>query len=86
MAVIVACARKFQRRGVGYMQIVPGFAKISRVIGLTCATPSTIYENVPVLPLLKFNVTAPTAVATTLPGLNGTASKGGPAVLYRVPE
>ena len=54
-------------------------------MAFVCETMFTVYAKLALLPSLKVNVAVPTAVDTTLAGLNGTALNGGPVVRYKVP-
>lgn len=63
-----------------YWQIVPGAAKIWRVIGVLRVTPSIDHANVAALPLVNVTLAVPTGVAVTRAGRNGTVSNDGPVV------
>ena len=63
-----------------YWHTVPGVRKTWRLMVFVCATPSTVYANVPALPWVNVNVALPTAVTVTALGANGTALNAGPVV------
>ena len=64
---------------------VGNWPNTSRVMGLVCVMPLTVYLNVPVLRSVKVSVPLPTTVPRTCVGRKGTELKGGPVSLNSVP-